>query len=426
MGSEPQEEDTMKTLGAGILAATLVTTGFMSTAAQADQKLTMWSRSSSETFMPPLIKAFNASHKTQIELQIVPSDELVQKYATAAAGGSAPDILSLDLVYTPAFAAAGQLEDLTDFAKGLSYFGQLSKAHIGAGTYNGHVYGLPMSADASVLLWNKKLFKQAGLDPDKGPTNWAEITADAAKVNGLGNGVHGFYFSGACGGCNAFTFMPLIWASGGDILVDGGKRATLDTPQMHDAINFYRDLIAKGYVPESAKTDAGDNFFGGFATDKIGISPIGAFAIGNLVKNYPSVDFGVTYLPGKDGGKSSFGGGDNFVVTAGHLNKDAVREFLDFVYSVEGQTMLAQAGSLPTRADVAAEALKPLDQRYKIATDAMALGHTPSSPVYNDIINSRTGPWAQMLTEVFFGNDVDGSIKKAQDKMQSIINAAGN
>ena len=39
----------------------------------------------------------------------------------------------------------------------------------------GRIYALPMSADASVLLWNKKLFKQAGLDPEKGPTNWAEI-----------------------------------------------------------------------------------------------------------------------------------------------------------------------------------------------------------------------------------------------------------
>ena len=56
------------------------------------QKLTMWSRSSSEAFMPSLVKAFNAAHKTQIELQIMPNSEMVQKYAIAAAGGSAPDL----------------------------------------------------------------------------------------------------------------------------------------------------------------------------------------------------------------------------------------------------------------------------------------------------------------------------------------------
>lgn len=404
-----------------IVALTATALSILSTSALAQQKLTMWSRSSSEAFMPTLIKAFNASHETQIELQIVPSAEMVQKYATAAAGGSAPDFVSLDLVYAPAFAKSGALEDLTDLAKSLPYFEHLSKAHVGTGTYEGRIYALPMSADASVLLWNKKLFKQAGLDPDKAPTTWAEIEEAAGKVNALGGDIKGFYFSGACGGCNAFTFMPLIWASGGDILVDDGKRAALDSPQMLDAINFYRDLVAKDYVPESAKTDSGKNFFGGFATDKIGLSPIGAFAIGNLVKNYPTVEFGVTFIPGKDGGKASFGGGDNFVVTAGRDNLKATKEFLEFVYSIEGQTLLAEGGSLPTRSDIAAEAVKSLDERYQIATEAMKIGRTPSSPVYNDIINSSTGPWKQMLNEVFFGDDVAGSVAKAQTAMQSIL-----
>ncbi|GAU87026.1 sugar ABC transporter substrate-binding protein [Bosea sp. BIWAKO-01] len=411
----------------GFKAALLALVAMQASAgvALAQQKLSMWSRSSSQAFMPALVSAFNAAHKTQIELQIVPNTEMVQKYAIAAAGGSAPDLLSLDLVYTPAFAASGQLEDLTDLVKGFGFFDQLSKAHLGAGTFEGRIYGVPMSADASVMLWNKRLFREAGLNPERGPANWAEIEAFAGKVNGLGGDVRGFYFSGACGGCNAFTFMPLVWASGGEILVDGGKRATLNTPQMRDAVALYRGLVAKGYVPESAKTDAGPNFFGGFATDRIGLSPIGAFAIGNLVKNYPKVEFGVTFLPGKDGGKASFAGGDNFVVTAGRKNMPAVKEFLTFVYSLEGQTLLAKLGSLPTRADIAAEAVKDLDARYLTATEAMKIGRTPSSPVYNDIINSSTGPWKQMLNEVFFGNNVEGSLVKAERTMQSILDSAG-
>jgi multiple sugar transport system substrate-binding protein len=412
----------MKLLKIVAFAATALSV--LSTGALAQEKLTMWSRSTSEAFMPTLIKAFNEKHKTQIELQIVPSSEMVQKYATAAAGGSAPDFVSLDLVYSPAFAASGALEDLTDLAKSLPYFDQLSKAHVGTGTYEGQIYALPMSADASVLLWNKKLFKQAGLDPEKGPSNWQEILDAAGKVNALGGDIRGFYFPGACGGCNAFTFMPLIWASGGDILVDDGKRANIDSPQMHEAIDFYREIVSKGYIPESAKTDSGKNFFGGFATDKVGISPIGAFAIGNLVKNYPTVEFGVTYLPGKTGGKASFGGGDNFIVTAGRDNLDAAKEFLEFVYSLEGQTLLAKGGSLPTRSDIATEAVKDLDERYQIATEAMKLGRTPVSPVYNDIFNSSTGPWKQMLNEVFFGNDVDASVAKAQTAMQSILDSS--
>ena len=92
--------------------------------------------------------------------------------------------------------------------------------------------------------------------------------------------------------------------------------------------------------------------------------------------------------------------------------------------TLEGQTLLARLGSLPTRADVAQEALSGLDDRYLTAVEAMETARTPSSPVYNDIINSKTGPWKQMLGEAFFGDDVDGSLKRAQDTMQSILDAS--
>ncbi len=239
------------------------------------ETLSLWARSDDSTFMPKLVDAFNKSHKTQVQLQIVPVAELVQKYAVAAAGGSAPDALSLDLIYTPAFAAAGQLEDLTDLAKSLPYFSSLSKAHLSVGTYDGKIYGMPFSADASVLIWNKDLFKKAGLDPEKGPTTWAEIRADAEKVRALGGDTYGFYFSGNCGGCNIFTFTPLIWASGGDIFADNGKKATLDTPQMRDAVAFYQGMVKDGLVPAGSRTDTGTSFFGAFATGKIGITPSG-------------------------------------------------------------------------------------------------------------------------------------------------------
>ena len=412
-----------RALKTAVLAAMAIAL-ISSTATQAQTTLTMWSRQGDA--LPALVEAFNARRGTQVDLQLVPGDQMVQKYATAAAGGSAPDIIGLDLIYTPAFAAAGQLDDITSFAQSLPYFDQLSKAHVEAGSLDGKIFGLPLLAEGSVLIWNKDLFRQAGLDPEKGPTNWAEIEAAAAAVDALGGAINGFYFAGACGGCNAFTFLPLVWASGGDIFADGGAKVTLDTPQMHDAINFYRDLAKKGYVPESAETDSGSTWPSSFASGNIGISQSGAFAIGVLNKDYPELDYGITFLPGKDGGRSSFGGGDNFAISAGHGDKlEATTEFVNFLYSLEGQTIMASHGSLPTRADVAAEALKDQDPRYAIAAEAMSIGRTPSTPVYNDLINSPTGPWAQMLTEAFFGDDPDGAIAYAQETMQGIVDDFG-
>ena len=397
----------------------------MTALASAAETANIWVRSDGSNFMPQIVEAFNKSHENQIKLDIIPTGELVQKYATAVAGGTAPDGLSIDLIYTPAFAAAGQLEDITDWAKSLPYFSQLSPAHVKTGTYKDRIYGLPYSADSSVLIWNKDLFKKAGLDPDKGPTTWAEIEAAAEKVNALGGDIKGYYFSGSCPGCNIFTFTPMVWASGGEILSDDGSKAMLTDPKLREGIDFYRGMIAKGLVPEGAQTDTGANFFAAFAGGNIGISPSGAFAIGALNTQYKNIDYGVTFLPGKDGGWSSFAGGDNFVFTKGTTKGDVLKEFLDFSYSLEGQTLLASRGSLPVRGDIAKEALKDLDPRYQIAAEAMAKGKTPYSVVFNDIINSANGPWAQMISEVFYGDDVDGAIANAQETMQGIIDGAG-
>ena len=409
-----------------IIRGLLLASTLLSASAYADS-FTMWARTDDSNFLPKLVEAFNKSDSShKVELQLVPTAELVQKYAVASAGGSAPDALSLDLIYTPSFAASGQLKDITDLAKSLPYYGNLSPAHLSVGVYNGKTYGLPFSSDASVLIWNKDLFKQAGLDPEKGPTNWTEIRSDAEKVNALGKDIKGFYFSGNCGGCNIFTFTPLIWASGGDIFSADGKKATLNTPQMRDAIAFFQGMVKDGLVPSGAQTDTGPNFFAAFASGKVGLSPSGAFAIGALNVQYPNLHYGVTYLPGKTGGWSSFAGGDNFVVSKDSKKLEAITAFLNYVYSVDGQTLMAKLGSLPVRSDVAKEALKGLDERYQIAADAMAHGRTPYTVVFNDLINSGNGPWITTLNKAFFADAsaIEPALKEGEAAMQSIIDTA--
>ena len=73
---------------------------------------------------------------------------------------------------------------------------------------------MPYWADLSVLWYNKKLFSQAGLNPDDPPTTYAQILSDAQKINKLGHGINGFTFAGDCEGCLGFTVQPGIWAAG--------------------------------------------------------------------------------------------------------------------------------------------------------------------------------------------------------------------
>ncbi|WP_411034113.1 ABC transporter substrate-binding protein [Shinella sp. BYT-45] len=406
-----------------LLAATCLFSAAMLSTASAET-ISMWVRSGIGDSFKEVVKAYNAKGGDTVELTEVPFAELVQKYATAIAGGQAPDALSLDLIYTPAFAAAGQLEDLTDWAKSLSYFDALAPAHVKLGTYEGRNYGLPLSIETSIFAWNKDLYRKAGLDPEKAPATWEEITANAEKIRALGGDTYGFYFSGGgCGGCMIFTFTPLVWGAGADILSEDGKTATLDTPQMRKAVDIYRNLVAKDTVPAGAASDNGVNFLS-ITNGRIGQQSLGAFAIGTLVTQHPEIDFGVTLIPGVDGNPSSFAGGDNFVVTKGTPRLDKVKAFLEYTYSLEGQKIMAKYGSLPTRSDIADEVLAGLDPRLGVAMKAVSVAKTPYTLQFNDLINSSNGPWATFINAAIYGDDVDGAFANAQAEMQSIIDAA--
>ncbi|EPF00231.1 ABC transporter substrate-binding protein [Rhizobium grahamii] len=406
-----------------LLAATSVATLCLVSGASAAEKVEMWVRSGIGESFKKVVEAYNSSHENQVVATEVPFSELVQKYATAIAGGQAPDALSMDLIYNPAFAAAGQLEDLTDWAKKLPYFNSLSPSHVRLGTYQDRVYGLPLSVETSVFAWNKDLYKKAGLDPEKAPATWEEITANAEKIRKLGDDTYGFYFSGGgCGGCMIFTFTPLTWGAGADILSADGKTATLDTPQMRKAVDYYRDMVKKDLVPASAASDNGANFLT-FTNGKIGQQSLGAFAIGTLVTEHPDINFGVTLIPGVDGKPSSFAGGDNFVITKGTKKIDAVKEFLEYIYSMDGQKIMAKYGSLPTRGDIADKVLEGLDPRMQVGLKAISVAKTPYTLQFNDLINSANGPWATFTNAAIFGDDVDGAFKNAQSEMQSIIDS---
>lgn len=407
-------------IGSAMAAAFLAPVGQVSAA-----EVTLWIRADGAAFMPPLVEAFNAQGEDKINLEIVPAAQLLQKYATAIAGGNAPEALSLDLIFTPSLAEKGQLEDMTDWAKSLPYFEALSPAHLSVGTYEDRIYGLPFAADASILLWNKKLFAEAGLDPETAPKSWADIQSMAEAINDPDNGTYGYYFSGSCGGCGIFTFTPFVWAGGGEIMSDDGKTVTVDSPQLRGAMDLHRSMVEKGLLPEGAASDNGSNFLA-FQNGNIGIQALGAFAIGIFASN-PDLDYGVTLIPNEDGsGHSSFLGGENLVVTRGTAPEKiaVVQNFLEFAYTPERQAAAAKLGSLPVRTDIAEQALAGLDAHYAEAAKAVAIGKTPYSTAFNELFNDPNGPYAQFMTEGMFGDDLDAAIAAAQDAMQAIIDSA--
>ena len=62
------------------------------------------------------------------------------------------------------------------------------------------------------MVWNKALYKEAGLDPEQGPKSIAEFTEQAKKVAALNkDGVAGSYLAGQSGGALVFDLFPSVW-----------------------------------------------------------------------------------------------------------------------------------------------------------------------------------------------------------------------
>lgn len=411
-----------------IAAAALTVTGCSGgggSAAEGGGEVTLWVRDYQEAVMQPLADAFNKTHDTQVKVTLVPAGQFVQKLGTAAAGNNAPDIASIDLVFTPYFASVGALADITDKVDSLDYKDDLSPAHVAQGQYEGKTYSVPFTGDVSVLFYNKTLFAEAGLDPESPPKTHQEIADAAAKISALGNGKYGYVFSGACGGCNIFSLTPLIWASGGNVLNEDGTEALLDSPEVTDALTLYRDMWENGDMPKLVQTDNGPNAGPAFQEGKIGMRGDGTFFLSTLAEE-GKVDFGVTPLPGKDGGSASFAGGDNLSITSGAKNPEGAWEFLEWATGEEAQTQLADASVLPTRMDLLDEIYIPKDPRYQVFADALDKGFVPYSVVENELFNDTNGIWATLIAESVFGGDVEAAQKKAQKAAQALLDEANN
>lgn len=387
--------------------------------------ISLWARDSEESFVPELAKGFNATHKNiQVKVTIIPGAQFTQKFATATAGDSAPDVTAMDLVLVPYYAKAGVLLDLSDKAKSLSYMSDFDSAHLGTIKWDSKTYALPFSAEASVLYYNKDLFKKAGLDPDKPPTTWAEIKTDADKITALGNGDYGFYNSGNCGGCNLFVGTPYLYANGANLLTTGASKSDLDfnSPASISAITFLNSLWKAGDMPKDAKSDTGANFYTTFETGKIGMQGGGAFGIGDLISK-KKVDFGVTPIPGPTAGtKGSFAGGDDIVIPAGSKHPDAAWTFLKWATSVAAQKKyLADLGITPVRSSVATGYYSQKDPRLATLAQALQFGKTPVSPDVYAIFNDTGSPWNTLLQQGVFGDDPAGAAAAAQTASLKLI-----
>ncbi len=388
-------------------------------------QLTMWVRSATDQFSQRLVDAYNQSHKNKVALTIIPNDNYLTKVGTAAGSRSLPDILASDVVYTPNYTKQGLFQDITSDVKALPYFSSVAKSHLDVASYQEKIYAVPHKLDSSVFFYNKDLFRQAGLDPEKPPKDFTEILDYARKITALGNGITGFDLAGSCGGCGVYTLFPYAWANGAEVLSADGKKVDINNDSFKAIFKLYKQLSDEKLVDSSDKTQDGSTWPANFLAGKVGILPLGSPIVGDLLKQ-TKFQWGVAALMSPDGSKTStFIGGDVAGISATSTHKAQAWDFLKWTLEESSQVeIIAKNGDLPGRTDLSGNKYTAADPRTKLIADGLKNGRTPFALPFGDLFNNPNGPWVATIRTALYGDGVDKALAEGQAKIQQGLDAA--
>ena len=132
-------------------------------------------------------------------------------------GGTEPDIYYTYFTDLPQVLVAGQAADITPYVNATTVptLNDISPGAMKPVTAGKTLYGLPTSNYTQGLIYNRKLFSQAGLNPDQPPTTWAQVETDATAIAKLGNGIEGWgdYSAGNCGGWHFSSYLDAVGGS---------------------------------------------------------------------------------------------------------------------------------------------------------------------------------------------------------------------
>jgi sn-glycerol 3-phosphate transport system substrate-binding protein len=195
----------------------------------------------------------------------------------------------------------------------------------------GKTWGIPFQRSTVVLYWNKDLFKEAGLDPEKAPTTWADQLAFAKKLTKEGS--HwGLQIPSS--GFPYWLFQGLAVQAGAVLANPAGDQTAFDAPGVVEALQYWIDLAKTHKVHAPGIVEWG-------TTPKDFFEKKCAMmwtTTGNLtnVRNNAKFPFGVAMLPsGKRLGSPT--GGGNFYISAKapKAQQEAAFKFAKWVTSAE-------------------------------------------------------------------------------------------
>jgi multiple sugar transport system substrate-binding protein len=294
--------------------------------------------------MRAIVDRFNAAKMPNkdgnpISVRMLSVTEVHEKVLVATAGGNPPDVVGLFEQNVIMFSEKGALEPLDRRmrAAGISRDDYLPHV-IKLCEHKGFVWGLPSVPACLALHYNKKLFREAGLDPEKPPRTIAELDAYAEKLTRRSRS----------GGLEQLGFSPNepgwwnpLWGAWFGGRVWDGQDLTCDSPGVLRALEWARGYTRRNGIEEMAAFGArsvpfasGQNFF---MAGKIAMELQGIYFHQFIEEFAPGFELGVAPFPtdGSTTAMVTLVQADVLSIPRGAKHPDEAWEFIRFVQRPE-------------------------------------------------------------------------------------------
>ena len=202
----------------------------------------------------PLVEEFQQKNP-DINLKIVEgpnaTNQIEDLYTSSFLLGNSPyDLVFMDIVWVPKFAAAGWLTDLSDRISP-EELGQFLSGDVNGGRYQGKLYRIPLRSDAGMLYYRKDLLQKAGYEP---PETFEELIQISQELQKQGLAEWGYVWQGKQYEGLAAMFVEILAGYGAFWVDPETLEVGLDKPEAVQAVEFLRSTVKKGISPPGVTT----------------------------------------------------------------------------------------------------------------------------------------------------------------------------
>lgn len=263
------------------------------------------------------IKDFEAKHPN-IKIDAKEGQMDPKTFSAKLAGGQLEDVFYVYFTDPQNLIAKKQVSDITPYLGEVPAIKDVRPVLMQVfSDGKGRTYGLPSANYSLGLIYNRTLFQQAGLDPDKPPATWAEVREAAKKITALGNGITGYgdFSKNNTGG---WHFTAELYSIGGDVAVKDGEtwKAGFNNDKGKQVLQQLKDMrFTDRSMAEKQALEYAD-LLTHMASGKLGMMVGGTGDLPNIVNQYKGryEDYGLGVIPD---GKATLGGGDGYMFKAG-------------------------------------------------------------------------------------------------------------